>query len=322
MKYSKYSILILLLLVLVSSKIENKIRSFISVAKSALYEEEGEDEDACTNASTEQCLVTDSLLPNLQCCTVKATLEEPFKDTQEICTTMLNPFKPIANLIKSSKFTYFFKEIFGFFMYGPPDEAAESEIIKVKEEITCNDDKASFSIGYDEYTEEEKNILKSEEYCLYDIYNVFSNLDGYIPKSIKCEDLSVLPNSKANGLECGYFQLSAKDEYQSYTINSCILFNKDFYSQIKMPKEYYSFIKDVSSFYSFTIEIHDAQGNTFNFDSEKEPDDPDEEEEKHEEEEKDEEEDQHEEEGSKDDTPGKSSFISISKFILILIGLF
>ena len=122
----------------------------------------------------------------------------------------------------------------------------------------------------------------------------------------------MLPHSKANGLECGYFQLSIKFQGDSLTINSCILFNKDFYSQIEIPKEYYSFIKEYMELAggSFTIEIHDTHGNTFNFDPEKEPDDPDEEE------------DQHEEEGSKDVTPGKSSFISISKFILILIGLF
>lgn len=193
----KYSILILLLFVLVSSKIENKISSFISIAKSALYEEEGEDEDVCTNASTEQCLVTDGLPPYLQCCTVKLTLE---LETEETCTSMIKPFKPIANLIKSSKFTYFFKEIFGFIIYGPPGAEADIEGLRGKAEIICNDDKASLSVGYNPYTTEEKNILKSEEYCLYDIYNTFSNLDEYTTKSIKCEDLSVLPNSKANGL--------------------------------------------------------------------------------------------------------------------------
>ena len=70
-------------------------------------------------------------------------------------------------------------------MYGLPEQEADIEGLKGKAEIICNDDKASVSVGYDQYTEEEKNILKSEEYCLYDIYNTFSNLDEYTTKSIK-----------------------------------------------------------------------------------------------------------------------------------------
>ena len=96
-------------------------------------------------------------------------------------------------------------------------------------------------------------------------------------------------------MECGSltFTLNIKDVPMPIYFSSCMVFEFDLFSNIKIPKEFVSFIESMTTFIdaSFVVEITDSKGNSFTFDS-------------------------------KTGNYDKSSFTSISKYLLILIGLF
>ena len=125
----KYWLLFSLLFILVSSKIEKK-KSLLSLAKTFLAQE-GEDDaygEACfdpTLVDAKTCkAVNKNLIPGTQCCFVKGEIEgqESEEMKQGTCTANIKPFKPYVDIIKSSKFIPFAREVIGFAAFGPPND--------------------------------------------------------------------------------------------------------------------------------------------------------------------------------------------------------
>ena len=138
--------------------------------------------------------------------------------------------------------------------------------------------------------------LKVKNIAYMTLYHSFENIidpTWLKSKDLKCETLSVLPSSKKDGLECAYLTVSFKREAFSLSVDSCILYNKDFYSKIEIPKEYLQYVSQYMEILGggFYVEIHNANGNKFSFDSET------------------------------GKIINKSSFASISKYLLVLLGL-
>ena len=225
-----------------------------------------------------------------------------------VCEVMIKPFAPSADLIKSPKFFPFAREMLGFAMYGPPDQQHEYEEYeeyigkKGRVNIDCADFNLTVNAGIDEYTDQDKDILADSDHCLNDFYQKIENISKNYPynpplttQPIKCSEKKLLQTSIDAGLECGSLTitLNMKKVQVPIYFSSCMVFEYDLFSNLKIPKEFVSFIESMTTVIdaSFVVEITDSKGNSFTFDSET---------------------------GNYD----KSSFTSISKYLLILIGLF
>ena len=304
----KHWLLFSLLFILVSSKIEKK-KSLLSLAKTFLAQDE-EDEDygyPCfdpTLVDAKTCkAVNKDLIPGTQCCFVKGIIEG---QTQEegTCIPNIKPFKPYVDIIQNNKFIPFAREVIGFAAYGPPNDQDTLDIVGKNAiiDVECNDAHLKEKeLQIQEFNSDEINILSSQDHCLYEIYELFESMSGeddeepYVKapstKALKCKDRSLLQSSKDAGLECGTVKVTVNgkgipDEFKS--LSSCVLFNYDLFSKIKIPKDIISEMKkqiELEGDYSFKVEISDSKGRKFVFDS------------------------------------NRSSFMSISKYLLILIGL-
>ena len=91
---------------------------------------------------------------------------------------------------------------------------------KIETIYKYKDGNATMRYGFDTYTEEEKNILKSDDHCLgyfYD-FNEFTSKED-------CFDSVILPSSKKAGLSVDILNLIL--DGTSKNIKSCYIFNKD-----------------------------------------------------------------------------------------------
>jgi hypothetical protein len=304
---SLYLILISLLFVLVASKTEKNGNSLFSKAKTIFSEEGEEDKDLChAGSDAKTCkAITKDLWPSTQCCYMKAEIIGFDEMSVNMCEQMIKPFAPFSDLIKSPKFFPFAREMLGFAMYGPPNQLHEFEEyigVKGKLDIDCADSHLSVNGGIDEYTDQDKDILADSNHCLNDLYQKYENISENYPyfpplttQSLKCSEKKLLQTSIDAGLECGSltFTLNIKNVPMPIYFSSCMVFEYDLFSNIKIPKEFVSFMESMLEMVdgTFVVEITDSKGNSFTFDSET---------------------------GNYD----KSSFTSISKYLLILIGLF
>lgn len=282
----KYTIFFSLLFILTTSKKENKFTSFLSLANQMFLEEDTYTQCA---AETEKVCLNIQNRDDLQCCYLTTEIEEESINT---CTDMINPFRPIAKVLESSKINSFIKEIFGFAHYGPPQQEFDGFPENGKLDIKCKDGQGSLTIGKNQYTQRDKEILNSTNYCLYDIYDIIEKKD-FNPKTINCGSKKLLDSSTKDGLECAYLDIHLEVENETLDVNSCILFDLDLYSRIEIPEQYLAFIKEFTQDNSFSLVIQDSTGNKVFFDSK-----------------------------SGKFVVNKSSFISVSKYLLILIGLF
>ena len=304
---SLYLILISLLFVLVASKTEKNKKSLFSIAKTIFSEDEEEDKDPChAGSDAKSCkAITRDLFPSTQCCYMKGELIGVEDMSVSMCEQMIKPFAPLSDLIKSPKFFPFAREMLGFAMYGPPNELHDFEQyigVKGKADIDCADSHITVNAGIDKYTEQDLLILADSDHCLYDIYQKYENISNNFPynpplstQPIKCSEKKLLQTSIDAGLECGSWTitLNMKKVQVPIYFSSCMVFEYDLFSNIKISKEFVSFMESLLEMVdgTFVVEITDSKGNSFTFDSET---------------------------GNYD----KSSFTSISKYLLILIGLF
>ena len=306
---SLYLILISLLFVLVASKTEKNKKSLFSIAKTIFSEDEEEDKDPChAGSDAKSCkAITRDLFPSTQCCYMKGELIGVEDMSVSMCEQMIKPFAPLSDLIKSPKFFPFAREMLGFAMYGPPNELHDFEQyigVKGKADIDCADSHITVNAGIDKYTEQDLLILADSDHCLYDIYQKYENISNNFPynpplstQPIKCSEKKLLQTSIDAGLECGSLTLTINIKNPPIPVpiylSSCMVFEHDLFSKIKIPKEFLSSMQKMMKYIdgSFVVEITDSKGQSFTFDSET---------------------------GNYD----KSSFISISKYLLILIGLF
>ena len=304
----KHLLLFSLLFILVSSKIEKK-KSLLSLAKTFLAQEEEDDDygNACfdpTLVDAKTCkAVNKNLIPGTQCCFITGTLEGQTPEAGS-CTANIKPFKPYVDIIQNNKFIPFAREVIGFSVYGPPNDQDTLEIVgkQATIDIDCSDAHLKEKeLKIQEFKEDEIKILESQDHCLYEIYELFESMSGgddepYVKtpsvQALKCKDRPILQSSKDAGLECGTVKVTINgkgipDELKS--LSSCILFDYEMFSKIKIPKDYISQMKKEMELadgdYSFKVEISDSKGRKFVFDS------------------------------------NRSSFMSISKYLLILIGL-
>jgi len=74
------------------------------------------------------------------------------------------PKKKLSNIIKTSQFKTFTKEVLGYLKYS--SSSLIQPIPEGKSQLTCKEVTINADIGGDKYSEDDIKILKSENYCL------------------------------------------------------------------------------------------------------------------------------------------------------------
>ena len=275
----KYTILIFFLIAFANLKKPNfGLESFLTQTKQVFFSESGKqtkkddpDEDSdeyrCENEGTDKDVCPNIELndnKNYQCCFVKSITEG---GTTEKCELSPYPAKYLENVANSPQFGPMIKEFAGFSVYSSMNKEEDKEEalnnLKNKAEITCKDANLNLSIGYDEYTEEDKKTLESENHCLYYLYDTFNS---QFMKKHTCKKGQILKSSKEAGIECGNLEVDMKYQGTSFKIESCFLFSYDFYKQISLNEGLKKLIQDRTGDYfgqleRFKVTLSDGNGN-------------------------------------------------------------
>ena len=260
----KFTIALFFLISLVNlQKSQLNLKSFLSIPR---YEED--DEEKCRLAGTDknECQAVKLSNNNNQCCFNIVTRSEGM---EKYCATFPFPAKGYADMLTEEQYKAFLKENMGFLFYTSNSEEDKELLDNLKMKITksCKDVEFNVSFGYDEYTEADENIFKSEDYCLNYYFESFSN--DFQGKH-DCKNGKVLDSSKSVGLECGNIEIKAKIEGETKKMKSCYLYSYDLYS--KYPSQY---VKDLileytgsfGKFDPYTITLSDSNGeNRYSFD--------------------------------------------------------
>lgn len=266
MKYTKFIIALFYLISLVNLKRPKlNFKSFIAAPS------EEDNEEICHNSGTDknQCKATKLTDGNFQCCYIKSTNSQ---GTEEECNVFPYPAKDVANMVKFQEFSPLMKEYIGFSVYGPYGGGNEKEMleeIRMKSDVSCKDTEMSVQLGYDEYSEEDKKILKSEDYCMQ--YYINSLLNGGQSKP-DCKNGKVLESSKNSNIECGNLEIKMKIQGETQKVKTCFFYSYNFYSNItpELFKNYFqAMILQQPGFDSYTMTFSDSNGeNRISFSSE------------------------------------------------------
>ena len=233
-----------------------------------------EDISACqANKDTNTCSNVQLKSGIYQCCKVKYfiytnTYYGPSSTNVNICSVQVKPIKTFNDEMSRDTTKALYKEIWGYVVYNVVTGAANS-----KQEMTfeCADGTGTMRFGYDTYTNEEEEILKSDNHCM----SYFYGLNEFNSKE-DCFNGEILPSSKKVGLSCGYYEVSIKySDGTSQTIKSCNIFNKDIINSKhlddKSKETFESFVKSNKNndkvVISYVAELSDDQGHTIVYDS-------------------------------------------------------
>lgn len=155
-----------------------------------------------------------------QCCKLFQYVYNPsYPFSNSICSIQINPIKAFNEEMEKETTKALFKEIWGYALYN----MGAGSNMKMEMTYTCKDGTASMKFGFDTYTDEEKEILRSENHCMRYIYGI----NDFTTKE-ECFNSVILPSSKNVGLSCGYFEFNIKySDGTSENFKSCNIFNKD-----------------------------------------------------------------------------------------------
>ncbi len=167
------------------------------------------------------------------------------EEEEEFCSLFGGSTKEAQQFESSTKIQSLLKELFGFSVYGIPElnenereEFANS--LRHKQIYKCKDGDYTFSYGYYDYTSQDKEIIKSDKYCLRYFYSYVLDEDflNNMPSKEKCFNADMLQSSKNNGIEYGYFEFNIKFvSGKSKIFKSCYLLSNDVFSTKKIDSE-------------------------------------------------------------------------------------
>ena len=239
------------------------------------YEEILKDSTKCyANENINTCTNVKLSLDNLQCCKVSTTTytsyyysyDNPY--TISICSIQVAPIKIVQEELEKETTKALYKETWGYvtnsFAYGASNS-------KVEMVYSCEDGTATMRFGFDTYTNEEIEILQSDNHCL----SYFYGINEFTSKE-DCFNSVLLPSSKNVGLSCGYFEFNIKyTDGTSENIKSCSIFNKDVITSShlddKSKENFETFVQtnkdDDKTVLSYVVALSDDQGNSAVYDS-------------------------------------------------------
>ena len=162
-----------------------------------------EDEETCLKAeyNEESCFKVTLQTKNSQCCLLEFITP---KNVSRNCSLLGGSLEGLNNEQVNSPML---KELAGYQIY-----ALEMHDVIHMQKYKCKDGSVTISYGYDEYSDEEISILKSEKNCLNYFYGLYH--DYFYKEKIITEDdcfqADMLQTSKDGGIECVYFEYQFK----------------------------------------------------------------------------------------------------------------
>ena len=212
------------------------------------------DKNICPNEPDEQ-----------KCFSVK--LETP--DNGQCCVSNGSCFfVPFISYLYGSSVVYkrIQKEIYGF---NP---------LFIEFKGKCKNGEISLSNSEMEYTKEDSEIVKSNNYCL-NYHKSVKDSSSIIKSKENCFKATILDSSSEIGLECGYYDFTINSEYGEKKIQTCFLLNPSILSQSYVDIDIWTkdimngIAKDLSGsskYNSYTCKIYSSNGNSKLYDSNEE----------------------------------------------------
>lgn len=241
---------------------------------SQINEEIMEDAQLCyANKDINTCASVKLNSEIYQCCKVSTktyynSYNGPSSITINFCSIQVDPIKTFNEEMERESTKALYKEIWGYVVNNVVTSAENS---KTEMTYDCKDGTGTFKFGFDTYTDEEIEILQSENHCL----SYFYGLNNFTSKE-ECFNSELLPSSKKVGLSCGYFEFNIKySDDTSQTIKSCNVFNKDIITNNhlddKSKESFESFVNtnknNEKTVISFVVAFSDDKGNSVVYDS-------------------------------------------------------
>ena len=159
--------------------------------------------------------------------------------------------------------------------------------------LDCQD--RNLNMKLEKISDADKQALKSEDHCLYYTYKSFINKAS----NFECSNGVLTDTIKAEGFTCGYYQFKINVQGETAReFKTCFLYHDEIYEQLSRVEEIVNKLNEIvravtADGVSFTIDIFDKRGYQYLYDS-----------------------------NTKAFTvvasPNKSSFASVSKFLLLL----
>lgn len=253
------------------------IISLLSQIYSQNYEQMFNDIELCLyNDNTNNCTNVKMTSGVYQCCKVKTS---GYYLDNTLCSIQVTPISLFKEQMEDKTTKALFKEIFGYSLYNGYNYGYNEyrDYMKIKIDYYCKDGNATSLFGYDTYTNEEINVLQSDNHCLRFIYSDIL-YNSYATKE-NCFN-SVLTQSSINvGLTCGFFEFTIiYSDRTRDSIKTCNIFNKELINYGKLDdKTKESFESVVNSnknsskiVLSYTVDFSDKNGNKLFYDSETE----------------------------------------------------
>ena len=249
----------------------------------------------------DQCLSITLSNNDYQCCMMEIEYEpdeeeDDYKEDSNdpICSILTGSIELLKNLFDDNIFKETMKELFGYLRYGLYIYQGEGKKyyplknFAFNQTYECKDGKSKFSYGYEKYTQNELNILKSDYHCLryfyrynlLDYYEYDEKKDEYYLKPVskdECLNADYLQSSKDAGISCGYYEF--KINYlggTSETLTTCYLVSPNFYKNGEFDSQTKNQIESFINYYTsqnekisqnYVAQFTDSEGNTYVYDS-------------------------------------------------------
>ena len=227
------------------------------------------DSNLCTqHKDTTSCSSVQLHSGYYQCCKTNITVAGMSISS---CGPQMTPISEYTRVMEMPSIKAIYKESFGIAKYHNDNEVINPNNIKMTTTYECPDGQVTTKFGYDTYTDEEIDILQSDEHCLDYMFNYreFSSKQ-------ECYDSLLLPSSISAGLSCGYFKYTIKySDSSTYEIESCGIFNKDLLGQKSLDDQskngFKSFVKSNKEggkvVLSYEVSLSNKEGQYLVYDS-------------------------------------------------------
>ena len=153
-----------------------------------------------------------------------------------------------------------------------------NEYKTIEYEMECQSGKLKLADINMELTDQEKEIVESNNYCLnYHNKVKNSNSDSPIKSKDNCFKAKILDSSNELGLECGFYNFTIISEYGQKTIQTCFLLNPSILSESTIDDgtklimdEIAGDLSATGTYSSYTSQIYSSTGISKIYDSTKE----------------------------------------------------
>jgi len=216
------------------------------------------DIDECSKINNQDtCISTSPQLQNHQCC---------FFDGERCLMITNSEFGIFSN----SKLKAIQKEIKGYDYTLKDNFFSDINIINGK----CKEGNINWSLEDQTYSEDDKKLLKSDDYCL-NYHNKVINSQTITKEN--CLNAKIMSSSEKEGVECAFYEITIiTDGIGEKTIKTCHLLNPDIIDSSLIDegtKEIFKIIVTELSadkrYSSYKMDIYTSEGDSIRYDSSK-----------------------------------------------------